>query len=177
MAYRRSVLSELGGFISSVIGQEDVEFVIRFTAAGKKVRKSRMLSYAHPPLITNDFRKAAAVGASFAKLKKRYPFIIWLVLLMNGLRFLPLLLLLCGHRNVLVAQDDPLEFVRILESAERVRKLQVERVVESLSAGPGDKIADLGAGSGLFTRLLAERVGPEGEVYAPIFKVVGDYPH
>lgn len=71
-----------------------------------------------------------------------------------------------GYSGLCWGQDDPLEYVRILESAERVRKLQIERVVEVLSVQPGDKIADLGAGSGLFTRPLARKVGPEGVVYA-----------
>ena len=66
----------------------------------------------------------------------------------------------------LAAQNNPLEYVQILESAERVRKLQVPRVVDHLGAQPGDKIADLGAGSGLFTRPLARKVGAEGIVYA-----------
>jgi len=66
---------------------------------------------------------------------------------------------LCQHR-------DPLEYIQILESADRVKKLQVNRVIRSLKVQPGQKVADLGAGSGLFTRPLARRVGPEGVVYA-----------
>ncbi|MFZ0428509.1 MAG: class I SAM-dependent methyltransferase [Acidobacteriota bacterium] len=61
---------------------------------------------------------------------------------------------------------DPLEYIRILESAERVRKLQVDRVIDALKVQPGQKIADLGAGSGLFTRPLARRVGSTGTIYA-----------
>lgn len=61
---------------------------------------------------------------------------------------------------------DPLEYIRILESAERVRSLQVERVVQFLELQPGSVVADLGAGSGLFTRPMARLVGPEGIVYA-----------
>ncbi|GAB4238482.1 MAG: hypothetical protein Kow00109_12890 [Acidobacteriota bacterium] len=61
---------------------------------------------------------------------------------------------------------DPLEYIRILESAERVRNLQVDRVVQSLNLEPGSIVADLGAGSGLFTRPMARLVGPEGVVYA-----------
>ncbi len=61
---------------------------------------------------------------------------------------------------------DPLEYVRILESAERVRKLQVDRVIDALNVQPGQKVADLGAGSGLFTRPLARSVGSSGIVYA-----------
>lgn len=91
-AYRKDILTELGGFVSEIIGQEDVEFVVRFIAAGKKFYKSSKLSYFHPPLIVNNLKKAAAVGKSFAKLKKRYPTVVWLMLLANGSRFLPLLL-------------------------------------------------------------------------------------
>lgn len=61
---------------------------------------------------------------------------------------------------------NPLEYIRILESAERVRKLQVDRVISTLDVQPGQKIADLGAGSGLFTRPLARQVGTSGVVYA-----------
>lgn len=79
---------------------------------------------------------------------------------------LPFLVLVVSCRHVFCWQDDPLEYVRILESAERVRKLQVNRVVELLAPQTGDRVADLGAGSGLFTRPLAKMVGPEGIVYA-----------
>jgi len=75
-------------------------------------------------------------------------------------------ILLISHSSLLCAQDDPLEYVRILESAERVRKLQVDRVIDLLGPRPGDKVVDLGAGSGLFTRPLAKQVGPEGVIYA-----------
>jgi len=92
MAYRREVMSELGGFISEIIGQEDVEFVIRFLTSVRKFYHSRELNYLHPPLLVNNLNKPAAVGMSFVKLRKRYPFIIWLMLLMNGSRYLPLLL-------------------------------------------------------------------------------------
>lgn len=38
-------------------------------------------------------------------------------------------------------------------------------VVDTLRLKPGMDAADIGAGSGLFTRLIAERVGPTGTVY------------
>lgn len=92
MAYRREILEELGGFVSDMIGQEDVEFTIRFIAAGKRYHRSRALQYHHPPLIVNNLNKAKAVGVSFAKLRERYPFCVWLLLIMNGARFVPKLL-------------------------------------------------------------------------------------
>jgi ubiquinone/menaquinone biosynthesis C-methylase UbiE len=43
---------------------------------------------------------------------------------------------------------------------------QPERVVRALGIRPGDRVADLGSGSGYFTLRLARAVGPEGRVYA-----------
>jgi len=43
---------------------------------------------------------------------------------------------------------------------------QRARIVEAAGLRPGLRVADIGAGSGLFTLLFAERVGPRGEVVA-----------
>jgi arsenite methyltransferase len=43
---------------------------------------------------------------------------------------------------------------------------QRDRVIESLQIRPGDRIADIGSGSGYFVFALAKAVGPEGKVYA-----------
>jgi len=39
-------------------------------------------------------------------------------------------------------------------------------IVDAVAPRPGQAIADIGAGTGLFTRLFAARVGPQGRVYA-----------
>jgi predicted methyltransferase len=39
-------------------------------------------------------------------------------------------------------------------------------IVDAVAPQPGQAIADIGAGTGLFTRLFAARVGPQGRVYA-----------
>lgn len=39
-------------------------------------------------------------------------------------------------------------------------------IVDATGIRPGMAVADIGAGTGLFTRLFAERVGPQGRVYA-----------
>lgn len=43
---------------------------------------------------------------------------------------------------------------------------QPERVLAGLGLEPGDRVADLGSGSGYFTLGLARAVGPTGKVYA-----------
>lgn len=63
-------------------------------------------------------------------------------------------------------QRSPEEFAKLLEGADRVQRMQVPRVVEALQLKPGMKVADLGAGSGLFTRPIATAVQPGGVAYA-----------
>jgi GT2 family glycosyltransferase len=92
-AYSRNVLSELGGFISDFIGQEDVEFVIRFLLAGKHSVCAPQLSYFHPPLVVPNFRKPQAVGYSFYMLRSRYSKVMWLLVIINCARHAPLYLL------------------------------------------------------------------------------------
>jgi glycosyltransferase involved in cell wall biosynthesis len=92
-AYRREVLAELGGFMDHFVGQEDVEFVIRFLMAGHSSKNVAELNYFHPPLLVPNFRKPKAVGHSFYLLKSKYPLPIWLVTVMNCARHAPLYLL------------------------------------------------------------------------------------
>lgn len=58
------------------------------------------------------------------------------------------------------------EYIKLLESERRIEGLQVARVIEALNIKFGQRVCDLGAGSGLFTRPLARVVGPNGIVYA-----------
>lgn len=88
MAYRRSCLLEMRGFDSGFVGQEDVEFAIRFIASGYEAYRANDLCYYHPPLVYRDSGKGFAVGASFARSK--YSFIVKLLLGLNGIRWLPL---------------------------------------------------------------------------------------
>lgn len=90
IAYSRETLIELKGFNSKIIGQEDVEFTIRLSIRNKKLLKNPELVYYHPPLIQQSYNKSAAVGFSYYRLKNKYPFVIWILLLMNGCRYLPL---------------------------------------------------------------------------------------
>lgn len=58
------------------------------------------------------------------------------------------------------------EYLQVLETERRVSELQVDQVIASLGIQAGMRIADLGSGSGLFTRPLAKQVGSSGVVYA-----------
>jgi glycosyltransferase involved in cell wall biosynthesis len=98
MAYRRAVLAELGGFMDHFVGQEDVEFVIRFLLTGRTSLDVGELSYFHPPLLVGNLRKPMAVGQSFSRLRSRYPSLLWLLVLANCSRHAPLYLL-PGRRN------------------------------------------------------------------------------
>ena len=86
MAYRKKCLIELNGFDSNFIGQEDVEFAIRFLAKGYKYIKTDEIQYYHPPFIVKDLKKPQAVGYSFAQSK--YSFYLKIPLAINGARWL-----------------------------------------------------------------------------------------
>jgi ubiquinone/menaquinone biosynthesis C-methylase UbiE len=53
-----------------------------------------------------------------------------------------------------------------LDRSEREQEEEPRRAVDLIGIKPGMVIADVGAGTGYFTVLLAERVGPAGRVYA-----------
>ncbi len=63
-------------------------------------------------------------------------------------------------------ERDPEQYARFLESSERVAQMEVDRVVTALQLQPGQTVADLGSGSGLFTRALARAVAPDGTAFA-----------
>lgn len=56
-------------------------------------------------------------------------------------------------------------YIDHMERQNRLERMQVERVVQTLQLIPGWVVADIGAGSGLFTRAMAKEVAP-GVVYA-----------
>ncbi len=89
-------------------------------------------------------------------------------------------LLLFAATAVAVAQDksvkpginDPFKdpdvkgFVEKFEGESREVFVKRDKIVAACGARPGTVVADVGAGTGLFTRLLAKEVGPDGQVYA-----------
>jgi ubiquinone/menaquinone biosynthesis C-methylase UbiE len=58
------------------------------------------------------------------------------------------------------------EWVKTLDAPQRVAGLKIPEVVASLGLKPGQIVADVGAGSGLFEGALAGAVAPNGTVYA-----------
>src|SRR5437867_7357838 len=58
------------------------------------------------------------------------------------------------------------EYIKLLEDPHRIDRLKPQEIVRSLGLKPGDVAADIGSGSGLFTRLLARAVQPGGRIYA-----------
>lgn len=57
-------------------------------------------------------------------------------------------------------------YIQALERPERDQYQQPEKVIEALNLKPGMVVIDIGAGSGYFTRRLAESVGDKGQVIA-----------
>ena len=68
--------------------------------------------------------------------------------------------------TALAQQRDPKQYQQTLENPDRVSALQIDKVVATLGLTPGMRVADLGAGSGLFTIPFGRAVGASGKVFA-----------
>ena len=58
------------------------------------------------------------------------------------------------------------QFVKRFETDSRDIYVKRQDITRAVGLRPGDAVADIGAGTGLFTHLFAEQVGPKGTVYA-----------
>jgi ubiquinone/menaquinone biosynthesis C-methylase UbiE len=63
-------------------------------------------------------------------------------------------------------ETDVQHFVRQFENEARDVYAKRRDIVRAVGLRPGDALADIGAGTGLFTQLFAAQVGPKGTVYA-----------
>lgn len=93
-------------------------------------------------------------------------------------RLLPLTLLLVAVQaaaltpgadpgvNAPFQSPDPDRWTRILEQPGREVYDRRHAIIAALRLQPGMNVADVGAGTGLFTEPFARAVGPEGRVYA-----------
>jgi len=58
------------------------------------------------------------------------------------------------------------EWINTLESAARLNSLKISETIAKLGLKPGQSVADIGAGTGIFSTRLALAVRPGGTVYA-----------
>lgn len=58
------------------------------------------------------------------------------------------------------------DWIARLERPERVAGLKVDEILAALQLKPGQVVADIGAGPGIFSLPIAKAVGPSGKVYA-----------
>jgi ubiquinone/menaquinone biosynthesis C-methylase UbiE len=84
----------------------------------------------------------------------------------KNLAFCLLTATLAAGANAQLAPRKADEWVTTLEGPQRVATQKIDQVLADLSLKPGMVIADIGAGSGLFSRPLAKAVAPTGKVYA-----------
>ena len=63
-------------------------------------------------------------------------------------------------------QPDWQHWVQVFENPQRELYARRQAIIEASNVQPGMNVADIGAGTGLFTRLFAQRVAPAGRVYA-----------
>ncbi len=62
--------------------------------------------------------------------------------------------------------DDPAYWSTVFDDPARATWQRPQELVAALRLRPGDRVADLGAGTGYFSRLLSEAVGRDGTVFA-----------
>jgi SAM-dependent methyltransferase len=58
------------------------------------------------------------------------------------------------------------EWVKTLDGETRVAALKIDDIVGAMKLRPGETIADIGAGTGLFDVPMGKAVGPAGRIYA-----------
>ena len=77
-----------------------------------------------------------------------------------------LTLALSGNLAAQLASRPVDDWIKVLDTEERLAGLKIAEVVAALKVKPGDVVADLGAGAGPFVVPFAKAVSPKGKVYA-----------
>jgi ubiquinone/menaquinone biosynthesis C-methylase UbiE len=65
-----------------------------------------------------------------------------------------------------LASRPPEEWIKTLESPDRIAGLKINETIAALKLKPGQTVADVGAGTGIFSIPLGSAVKPGGKVYA-----------
>jgi len=91
--YRRKTIEGIGGFLKGLQTYEDTELSIRLMIKIPKVIHMEELNYYHPPLYFDSMRKPLAIGQTIFQIRRQYSLLVWLLVYLNALRFLPLVLL------------------------------------------------------------------------------------
>jgi predicted methyltransferase len=68
--------------------------------------------------------------------------------------------------NVPFKNPDVMDFEKKFEGESREVSAKRGQIVAACKLKPGTVVADVGAGTGLFTRLFAKEIGADGQVYA-----------
>jgi ubiquinone/menaquinone biosynthesis C-methylase UbiE len=83
--------------------------------------------------------------------------------------YLSTFLLTIGVSHVPAGQLSPRpteEWIKRMERPERIAELKIDEIIAKLRLKPGDVVADIGAGPGVFSLRLAKAVSPGGKAYA-----------
>jgi ubiquinone/menaquinone biosynthesis C-methylase UbiE len=70
------------------------------------------------------------------------------------------------HAQAQLAARKAQDWVAVLESPNRIAGQKVDEVLARLQLHPGMVVADIGAGSGLFSRPMVKAIAPTGLIYA-----------